>query len=279
MAKAKISKTEYEGLHEELQKEYTEKDGGFVLNVISVDGLALEDITGLKSTVEKLRQAEKDLTASVKATQQSLEAEKAKFAGIDPAQARDLATKVEDIQNWDGETKVAEAVKAAETKHQQMLEELNTKHKTTVDELQNMNKNMEEQLRDAIVTTKITSAIAAEGGNVPLLIPHVKTRVNMVKDSSGKFIPEVTHENGTPRIGDNEGNPMTIDQFIAEMKTKDVFASAFKGVNSTGSGNTGNEGGKETNNDTTKVIKASDETAKSKNLENIAAGKTTVQMD
>jgi hypothetical protein len=278
--KAKIDKTTHEGLSEDLQKEYTETDGSFILDVTSVDGLALENVTGLKSTVEKLRQTEKDLTNSVKASQQSLEAEKAKFAGIDPEQARDLLAKVDDIKNWDGEKKVLEAVKAAEAKHAAILEELNTKHTDAVTKLQTEVDSSQTQLRDTIVGSKITEAIHSEGGNVTLLLPHVKSHVNMVKNTAGKFVPEVINDEGTPRIGDNQGNPMTIEQYVQELKGNDTFAGAFKGVNSTGPGHIGSDGtNQNTNNDNTKVIDATDEKAKSKNIENIATGKTTVNME
>lgn len=278
---AKINKEVHGALSEELQKEYKADGDNFVLDVIAVDGLALENVTGLKKTVEKLRVSEKDLTNSVKAQTDALAAEKAKFAGIDATQAREAMDKIADIKNWDGETKIAEAVKEVETRHKSILEELNTKHKEAVTGLEASVTSTTEQLHEEIVTSKITRAIHEADGNVELLLPHVKNQVRMTKNSDGKFIPEVVYENQTPRIGDNEGNPMTITQLVGEMKGKATFAGAFKGVNSTGSGNHGisNNSGNQTQNTSGKVIAVTDQKGMSANLEDISTGKTKVKMN
>lgn len=281
---AKINKEAHEALSEEFRKEYkadTNKDGSFILDVTPTDGLALENVTGLKKTVETLRVSQKDLTNSVKAGETALAAEKAKFTGIDPEQAREAIGKIDDIKNWDGEKKIAEAVKSVETKHTQMLEELNKKHKEVVTGLEATVTSTQGQLHEEIVTSKITRAIHEADGNVELLLPHVKSQVRMAKNSDGKFIPEVTYANGTPRIGDNEGNPMTVSQLVAEMKDKDTFASAFKGVNSTGSGNHGssnNSGNQNSNSRNQKVIASTDQKGMTANLEDISTGKTKVSM-
>lgn len=278
---AKISKTDFDGLSDEIKTHYSEKDGSYILDVTKVEGLALENVDGLKSTVEKLRKSEKDLTSSTKALQASLEAEQAKFAGIDPDQARELLGKVDEIKNWKGEEKVRAAVEAAETKHKQILDQINKQHKDKTDELAEEINDMSKQLQDAIVTTRVTTAIVAEGGNVDLLLPHVKGQVNMVKDAAGKFKPEVVNSEGIARIGDTSGNPMTVEQLVQEMKSKNIFAAAFSGVNSSG---TGNRGANESNNEThttnhkPKVVKSSDDKGMSANLEDIAAGKVTVDM-
>lgn len=277
---AKITKEAHGALSEDLQGQYKEVDGNFILDVTPVDGLALENVLGLKKTVEKLRVSEKDLTNSVKAQTDALAAEKAKFAGIDAEQAREAMTKIGDIKNWDGETKIAEAVKEAENRHKSLIEELNTKHKATVTELEAAMKNTQSQLHEEIVTSKITRAIHDNGGNVELLLPHVKSQVRMAKNSDGKFIPEVIYENGTPRIGDNEGNPMTVNQLVSEMKGQETFASAFKGVNSTGSGIHGssNNSGNNNNNKNIKVVASTDQKGMTANLEDISTGKVKVNM-
>ena len=277
---AKLDKDAHGALSEDLQKEYKEKDGSFILDVTPTDGLALENVTGLKKTVETLRVSERALTSSVKAGENALAAEKAKFSGIDADQARENMNKIDDIKNWDGEKKIAEAVKSVETKHTQMLEELNKKHKEVVSGLESSVKDTTSQLHEEIVTSKITRAIHEANGNVELLLPHVKSQVRMTKDSAGKFAPEVTYANGTPRIGDNEGNPMTVVQLVEEMKGKETFASAFKGVNSSGSGNHGssNNSGNQNHNTSTKTVSARDQKGMSANLEDISTGKTKVKM-
>jgi len=277
---AKLNKEAHGALSEELQKEYKEEtDGNFILDVTPIDGLALENVTGLKKTVETLRVSEKELTNSVKAQTDALATEKAKFAGIDVEQAREAIGKIADIKNWKGEEKIAEAVKAVETKNKQLMDDLTTKHKEVVTGLEKSVTDTRGQLHEEIVTSKITRAIHEADGNVELLLPHVKNQVRMAQATDGKFIPEVVYENQTPRIGDTDGNPMTITQLIGEMKGKDVFAGAFKGVNSNGSGNRGDNNSTGTKTPAgTKVVSAQDSKAMTANLDDIASGKVKVKM-
>jgi len=279
MLKAMLNKESFEGLSEELQKEYEEKDGKFYLSVEKVNGLALENVDGLKSTVEKLRTAEKTLQQSLKSVQDSLNEHSKKYEGIDPEVARSALSKIDEIKNWDGETKVKKAVEVAEQKLQAKMNELVKTHSTKVEELEDELANSQSQLQDAIVTSRIIEAIHKEGGSVDLLIPHVRKNVNMIKDNNGRWKPEVINEEGNPRIGDSQGNPMTITQLVQEMKSKDVFAAAFTGASSTGSGKSGSsEAGTQKKTDV-KVVKASDKTAMSQNLEQIASGKVQIEME
>jgi len=279
MLKAMLNKESFEGLSEELQKEYEEKDGKFYLSVEKVNGLALENVDGLKSTVEKLRTAEKTLQQSLKSVQDSLNEHSKKYEGIDPEVARSALSKIDEIKNWDGETKVKKAVEVAEQKLQAKMNELVKTHSTKVEELEDELANSQSQLQDAIVTSRIIEAIHKEGGSVDLLIPHVRKNVNMIKDNNGRWKPEVINEEGNPRIGDSQGNPMTITQLVQEMKSKDVFAAAFTGASSTGSGKSGSsEAGTQKKTDV-KVVKASDKTAMSQNLEQIASGKVQVEIE
>ena len=101
----------------------------------------------------------------------------------------------------------------------------------------------------------------------------------MIKGSDGKFRPEVVNAEGNPRVGDSDGNPMTILQYVQEMKTQTTFAAGFPGANSSGSGKSGtDDSGKQTQTRKGKTIPASDGKALSTGLEDIASGKSTVDM-
>jgi len=279
-----------DGLSDEVKEHYTEKDGKFYLNVTKVDGFAVEDVGGLKSTVENLRTVEKGLRADIKTSEEAMKAVKkqmeelqAKFDGIDPVTARDALSKIDDIKNWDGETKIKEAVQVAEqrieTKMQTKLNEVVKQHTTKITELETNLSDSQSQLQEAIVTSKIIESISKEGGNVDVLMPHVRNQVVMVKDSHGKYKPEVIKADGTPRIGDSAGNDMTITQLVQEMKTQDTFAGCFPGANQSGSGKTGSsDSGTQKKIGESKTVAASDAKAMSDNLETIASGKTIVDM-
>lgn len=285
-----LEKEKYESLSDEMKEHYIERDGKFVLDVTKTDGLCLENVDGLKSTVEKLRASEKTLQTEVKTVENVLKTAQTdhkefvtKYTGIDPVAAKSALDKIDEIKNWDGETKVREAVQIAEQrteqKMQSKLDEVVSQNTTKVEELEGNLADSQSQLQEAIVTSKIIEAISKEGGNVDVLMPHVRNQVVMAKDSHGKWRPEVVKSDGTPRIGDSAGNDMTITQLVAEMKTQDTFAACFPGTNSSGSGKTGSsEGGKQKKTNEGKTIASSDDKEMSKNLESIASGKTKVDM-
>jgi len=284
MLKAKLDNLD--GVSDEIKEHYVERDGKFYLDVSKVDGLAVEDVTGLKSTVEKLRTKERELTQALKSANDEITNLSDKYKDIDPVAAKSALDKLEEIQNWDGETKIRESVNLATTttekKMQGKIDDLVAKQTKIVTDLQSELNNSQSQLQDAIVVTKIVEAVNKEGGDVTLLMPHVRSQVRMVKDNNGKFKPEVIKPDGTLRVGDNSGNDMTIQQLVQEMKTQDTFAAAFPGANKTGSGRDG------TNNDNrhsgkdgkkVKVIPASDTKTMNNNLEGIASGEVVVDMD
>ena len=283
MLKAKLDNLD--GLSDGDKAHYVERDGKFYLEVGKIDGLALEDVTGLKSTVEKLRTNERTLTSSLKSVNDELSAVTDKFKDIDPEAAKTALSKLDEIQNWNGDTKIKEAVTLAsttvETKMQGKIDALVAKQMETVTGLQAELTDSQSQLQDAIVNTRIVEAISTEGGNVSLLMPHVRSQVKMVKGSNGKFKPEVVKEDGTVRIGDTSGNDMSIMQLVREMKTQDNYAAAFPGVNNSGSGRDGSNNDNKNKNKKTdvKVVAASDAKAMKDNFENIASGKAVVDFD
>ena len=109
-------------------------------------------------------------------------------------------------------------------------------------------------------------------------MPHVKNQVVMIKDSHGLFKPEVQNKDGNPRVN-GDGADMTIIQLVEEMKIQDTFAACFSGANQSGSGHTGSSAtGSHKKTGEGKTVAASDTKAMSANLENIATGKTEVDM-
>ena len=70
----------------------------------------------MRKTITTLRKSEKTLRRDVDAGEDALRKHEAKFEGVDPKAAKDALDKIDDIKNWDGETKVAEAVKVATDK-------------------------------------------------------------------------------------------------------------------------------------------------------------------
>ncbi len=280
-----------ENVAEDIVAHYTEKtvDGvkKFYLDVTSVDGLTLEDVTALKTTVATLRKSEKTLRKDVDAGENALRKHEAKFEGIDPKSAKEALDKIDDIKNWDGETKVKEAVKVAtekaSTDAQARIDKLVADHNEKVTGLDTKLKSSKEQLNTALVTTKIIEAISKAEGNVDLLMPHVERQMKMVEDDNGKFEPQVVDAKDERRYKDiAAGTYMDANDLLAEMKESATYAACFKGTGSSGAGKRGNENnsdGKSPKKDKdVKHIKHDDAEAISANLEGIANGTVIVDM-
>lgn len=283
--------TTVEGLAEDIVAHYKEKtvDGvkKFYLDVTGVDGLALEDVTALKTTVATLRKSEKTLRKDVESGENALRKHEAKFEGIDPKAAKDALDKIDSIKDWDGETKVAEAVKVATDKAtadaQARIDKLVVDHNEKVLGLDGKLKSSREQLNTALVTTKIIEAISKAEGNVDLLMPHVERQMKMVEDDKGKFEPQVVDAKDERRYKDiAAGTYMDANDLLAEMKDSPTYAACFKGTGSSGAGKRGSENNSDkkpaSKNKDVKHISHDDAAAVSENLEGIANGSVVVDM-
>jgi hypothetical protein len=97
-------------------------------------------------------------------------------------------------------------------------------------ELKNMMGSLEAHLIDA----EAAQAVAALDGSPLLLLPHIRSSVKVVNDA-GKYAVRIVDGEGDPR-GNGSGGYMTIKDFVAELKSKQDFAGAFKPSGNTGSG-------------------------------------------
>jgi hypothetical protein len=208
---------------------YQEQDGKFILQVEPVDGFALEDVAGLKSTLGK------ELTLRKK-----LEKDVLKFKDIDPDKARDALAKLEELGSLDP---AKEADKIANTKFEaakaQLLERHNGELQTRDGKIGKLTKTVENLLIDQAAT----AALAEAKGSVDLLLPHVQRHTRVRENDDGSFVVEVVDKAGNARIGNGRGDPMTIKELVQEMRQSDAFGRAFEGSGQSGSGTRPNSGG------------------------------------
>lgn len=206
---------------EAIRGEYTERDGKFILNVEAVDGYALEDVTGLKTALGKERtRAER------------LEKDVVKFKDLDPERARSALLELEELKKIDP---ASEADKIANTKFEAAKSQLLEKHSGELvsrdDRIGFLSGTVDELVRKQ----RATAVIAGAKGSVDLLLPHVLANTRTV-ERDGKFTVDVIDASGNVRIGDAKGNPMTLENLIAEMRQSSVYAPAFEGDGQTGGG-------------------------------------------
>lgn len=260
---AKINKETFDALNDTLKGEYIEKDGSYLVDIKPIDGFALENVDGLKTALGTTR-TERDTAITAAAA----------FKGLDVDEAKKAIEKLKEYQNFDPDQKIAEGIKAQKdaliTEHNKAMEVKETKISTLTG-----------QLESKLIDVDALAAIEKHEGNSSLLLGLIKNQTRM-KEVNGQFIAEVIDGAGNARIGNTQGDLMTMDQLVMEMKEKTEYAGAFKGTGSSGSGTKPGGSGEQTTTTSPKgqkVVDANDQNGLNANLEDIASGKTTVQFD
>jgi hypothetical protein len=213
-------------LHESLHDLYEEKDGSFHLKppegFVSAD--EVEDTSGLKSALQKEREAARENAKRLKAVQE-------KYAGFDLEEYERLAS-----AEKDAETAKLEAAGEWDKIKVQMVEQ----HAQELSSKDAEIARLRGQLEHVQIDSKVVESISKAGGNVELLKPHVRSRLQLNTDD---FSTTVLDGDGrTPKV-DADGNPVSIDALISEMRKSDTFASAFKATDQSGSGSEPQKGG------------------------------------
>jgi hypothetical protein len=254
-----------DGLSEAVKALYRQEGEYFVLDVESVDGWSLEDVNGLKSALGAQKAEVTKLNGQLKAFKSE------DGTVLDPVVAREAIEKAARYEKMKPEEMAQERVRTA-------LDQANSQHKTIVDGKDGEIAKLKKVIESVMVDQAATSALAKAGGNIKLLLPHVKSSTRVVQDESGNFKVEVFDSAGNPRVATKGGKAgdMTIDDLVSEMAASTDFGTAFdskarSGGNST-SGNGNGNGGRP------KVIDADDQGSLSASLEDIAAGKVAVRM-
>lgn len=219
--KAILTQEEHAGLSENLRGEYVERDGKFYADIIPVDGYALEDITGLKTTLGK-KQTELD----------KLKADVVKYKDIDPERARAALEELEELKKIDPEK---EADKLANAKLEAAKSQLLKKHDEEKSGLQEKAEKYRAKIDKLLRDSVAVAAIAEHKGAVKLLLPHVRNSTRVVEDGDD-FRVEVIDAEGNVRIGDSKGSPMTIAELVLEMRDSEEYGRAFEGEGRSGTG-------------------------------------------
>jgi len=227
MALAAIIKQEiFDNLSDDLKKEYNKQDNGmFMLDVAPVDDFALENVKGLKSALSSERTAREEADKKLKV-----------YDGLDAEKAREALKKVEELASGKLDDKAKEQIEA-------LKGQLGEKHQKEIDEKV---QEIEKYKAAAINSTKgraITDALAKHKG-APYLADTIEKSVKAEFDDKGSVILKVLDDNGVARISNASGSQdlMSIEEYVADMKGQDTYASAFEGSNASGSGAGGSGG-------------------------------------
>lgn len=250
-----------DSVDEAIQPLYVKSGEKFILDV---DGMkAHPSIVTLEGALGKERDARKSSDKSLKEIEtltDGLDLDKLK--GIDPdkyaSALSDLeklkedekkrnTKKLKDKEQWEKLGKQLqddfdEKIDGLKTEYDQKSVIFQTKldevTKTKDKKLQSMMTSLEKELKEK----EIISAIADAEGNRIILMPHISQNVKIVQEDDGSFAARVINKDNIVRIND-KGEPMTISDFVEELKEKKefkgegIFAKKKKQGGSGGGGN------------------------------------------
>lgn len=246
-----------DGLPDAVKAEYKEADGKFVLDVTPVDGYALENTKGLKTALEKERSERRKASERLQL-----------IGDHDPEVIREAISRLDELKTFDPDKKVSEAIK---TREAQIVE----LHKKELGKVSSKAEAYRRHLEKVLIDQAAERAILEAKGNTKLLLPHVKSSIR-VREDGDRFFAEVVNENGDARIGDKDGQPMTISQLVEELRSSPDFASAFSAGDTRGSGSSGSNGSRSGSGRPSVISK--DDLANGRfDPEALAAGKVSIQ--
>lgn len=210
-----------EGLDESIAALYKKTDKGFVLDL---EGAPKQDVSGLKSALEKEREARKNLEKSMR-----------KVKDIDPDEYTKMAERIQAMDALEAKRQKKEAEKKGQweklekdlkSEHQRQLEAMKLAAQEREAKLSAERDEMAKGLERHIGEKELIKAIASEKGSAVVLMPHVKGQIKVVKTDQGKYEPRVIDPKGNIRYGET-GAPMTPVELIKEFKQKPEFQSVF----------------------------------------------------
>jgi len=261
--KAIVDAEAFEALSEDFQAEYKKQaDGSYLLDVSEAGGLKLENVSGLRSALE----SERENFRNAKKLADS-------FGDMSPAEVKALVKKAKQLEGNVSETeKFKQALSEREA-------QIVAKHEKELNAERDKNGMFESQLEKHLIESKAVAAINEHGGNVKLLLLHVRSSMKMVRNDDGDFVAQVVNESGVPRITEKSGSQdaMGISELVASMKTTDDFSRAFAGSGNKGTGSHSDDNDSNSNQSGPKTrISRSDQEAINANFEAIASGDVIV---
>ena len=154
----------------------------------------------------------------------TIEALEDKWSEIQAAHTKAIGD-IQDAKSDKEESLQKRLQNAIELRERELAEKLakaEEEKRTALAEREAIYKSLEDYMRENAVVQALLAAKAL--GKV--LLPHVIARTKMIKDSKGKYLLRVVDERGDERF-DADGQPMTVEGLVAEMRQSDDYSFAF----------------------------------------------------
>jgi hypothetical protein len=209
---------------EGLRDHYAEGDDGkLYLQVEQVGGWALEDVSGLKSTLTKK-----------KAALEKIQKQAESYEGLDPEKAREALAKLDEINSWTPDEKVNEKIRAeVEAVRAKLLKDLDTEKAGR--------NEVETALSELLIDNQVRSLMGGEalGGEPEIVLPYVRSRTRVVRDENGVRRVQVLREDRQGPVHTKKSgsaDEMDLSEFLGELKDHEKWSRAFNGTGASGSG-------------------------------------------
>jgi hypothetical protein len=227
--KSHIDAEAYNALPDPVKAEYSEISDGdhagqFGLQVEGVNGYALDNVEGLRTSLAN----ERKTTGEMKQKLKGLE-------DLDVDAARAALTKVKDWETANPDDKVKAMIAEKEAALKEKFEgDLKTERDKST--------GYYGQLEKALIDNAATAALAKHGGNVAVLLPHMRTQAKLVDNGKGGFDVRYTDAKGTELLTrkPNDTSYMGAEEYVEVILMKDDnFAPNFNGNDAEGMGSRG----------------------------------------
>jgi len=201
-------------------------DGRYVLVGVPKDGFAVENVTGLRNTVEATRMERDDAKKIAES-----------YGGIEPSEIRsalDKAKKFDELDPAAATGKLKAQFEEWKTDFSKTKEEEFRGQLTPVTEERDAYRR---QLDATLIEADATTIMAKESikGNPALVLPLLRPLTDTVLENGKLRVRVINPETGSERVG-KTGGAMTMEELLLELRGKEEYASAFGGTGKSGSG-------------------------------------------
>lgn len=207
-------------LPEAVREHYVKRDDGkYVLVPEGVDELVAPN---LKSALGKEREEARKLRERLQSFPKDVTPEKLAEALGALEELEEARKKLEDKNSQD-----PDALKV----------QMQQKHEKETAALKTEISGLTQVIETLLVDNEGYAALKDAGCESPrLLLRELKDHVKVQKDAAGNRVARVVDKDGKVRIGNANGDEMTIRELVEEMKASDEFAAFFAGTGKRGTG-------------------------------------------
>lgn len=222
-----LTEEEFTKAEESLQESYVRRDDGrYFLKVVERDGVALEDVKGLRSTVEATRSERDKAVSKLKA-----------FGDVDPTAIKDALSKAEKFDGLDPEAEAGKLKKQFDSWKEEFQSAQTEEWQGKLKGVEDVLTARTQQLGQVLVEAQATQVMMHPEikGRPGVLIPVIKTMTDLVEENGNLRVRILNPKTGHERIG-KDGTPMEFEELFTELRANPEFAGCFDGNNQGGGG-------------------------------------------